>query len=77
VFYDAGVAWFTGQRVSWTAKGRAPADPSIARSLLRSYGFGLRVNLFNLALLRWDYAIPLDNPTRTKGFWRFSLGPSF
>ena len=77
VFYDAGVAWFTGQRVSWTAKGRAPADPSIARSLLRSYGFGLRVNLFNLALLRWDYAIPLDNPSRTKGFWRFSLGPSF
>jgi hypothetical protein len=33
------------------------------------------VNLFNFALARWDYAIPLD--IDRKGFWTFSLGPSF
>ena len=27
---------------------------------LRSYGFGLRLNLFNYAILRWDYAVPVD-----------------
>jgi Tol biopolymer transport system component len=77
-FYDAAVAWFDGQKVSWKGAGRnADRDPSLERSLLRSYGLGVRLNLFNFALLRWDYAIPLDNPTRDKGYWRFSLGPSF
>jgi len=33
------------------------------------------VNLFNLAILRWDYAIPLD--AERKANWTFSLGASF
>jgi WD40 repeat protein len=79
IFYDAGISWFSGQDVhfdrrSWT---RDPnANFSKARGLLTSYGFGLRINLFNYAILRWDYAIPLDAPNR-HGFWRFSLYPPF
>jgi len=44
---------------------------------MRSYGFGLRVNLFNLILLRWDFAKPLDRTGDTNFNWTFSLGPSF
>jgi hypothetical protein len=40
-----------------------------------SWGAGLRVNLFNLAILRWDYAIPLS--TDRKPNWTFSLGASY
>ena len=43
---------------------------------LRSYGFGLRLNLFNYAILRWDYAIPVDQDGH-KGLWTWSLWPSF
>ncbi|HET7563510.1 MAG TPA: BamA/TamA family outer membrane protein [Gemmatimonadaceae bacterium] len=78
-FYDAGVAWFGDQSVTFgrRARTRNPnADLSYTRSLLTSYGFGLRINLFNYAILRWDYAIPLDAPNR-HGVWRFSLYPPF
>jgi hypothetical protein len=34
------------------------------------------VNLFNYAILRWDYAIPLDAPGHHR-FWTWSLWPSF
>jgi hypothetical protein len=37
---------------------------------------GLLMNLFGFALVRWDYAIPLDRPNR-KGYWIWTLGPSF
>jgi hypothetical protein len=75
VFYDAGVAWSKDQNVNFR---RAPDsyDPNTARYLLTSYGAGLRLNLFGFAILRWDYAIPIDQPER-KGFWTWSLGPSF
>jgi WD40 repeat protein len=76
-FFDAGVAWFSGQDVRFRGDSGNERDPSVTRSLLRSYGVGVRVNLYNLALLRWDYAIPLDGPNRKDGYWRFSLGPSF
>lgn len=75
-FYDAGIAWSSGQDVQW----RVPANPDETslntRYPLTSYGLGLRLNLFNYAIVRWDYAIPLDQPGR-KGFWTWSLGPSF
>jgi Tol biopolymer transport system component len=76
-FYDAGLTWFGGQKVTLKGDAGNPRDPSLERTLLRSYGFGVRLNLFNFALLRWDYAIPLDGPNRKNGYWRFSLGPSF
>ena len=76
VFYDVGVTWFEGQKLRWSRP--TGFDPALQRHALRSYGFGVRVNLFNFALLRWDYAIPLDDPRRDRdSYWRFSLGPSF
>ncbi len=73
-FYDMGLAWSAGQRVL----GSRPADYDLGhdRYPVRSYGAGLRVNLFNYAILRWDYAIPVDQNGR-KGVWTWSLWPSF
>jgi hypothetical protein len=74
LFYDIGLAWSKGQTPHL---GRAPLDndASVNRYPLASYGAGLRVNLFNLAVLRWDYARPLV--TWRKPNWTFSLGASF
>ena len=73
-FYDAGLAWSHGQSVSlWRPPGY---DVNTDRIPLRSYGFGLRLNLFNYAILRWDYAIPV-NQVGHKGLWTWSLWPSF
>lgn len=72
-FFDAGLAWTSGQRVYGT---RPPEyDPSTQRYPLRSYGVGIRANFFNYAVVRWDYAVPLD--AERKGFWTWSLWPSF
>lgn len=73
-FFDAGIAWRSGQSISY----RRPADydDQTQRYVLRSYGSGIRLNLFGFALVRWDYAIPLDRPNR-KGYWMWTLGTSF
>jgi Tol biopolymer transport system component len=73
-FYDIGLAWSSGQKVQWTNEG---ADVSMTRTPVRSYGAGIRLNLFGFALLRWDYAIALDRPGGKKGYWTWTLGPSF
>ncbi len=73
-FYDEGLAWTHGQSVYGS---RPPLlDISNARYPLRSYGAGLRVNLLNYAILRWDYAIPIDQAGH-RGVWTWSLWPSF
>jgi outer membrane protein assembly factor BamA len=74
LFYDAATAWFSGQDVS--LRRRRVDDPSTTRGLLTSHGFGVRINLFNYIVLRWDYAIPHDAP-RKKGFWQFTFYPPF
>lgn len=74
IFYDAGLAFSGGQKASLSRPDNY--DPTTQRYLLRSYGYSVRLNLFNFALLRWDYAIPLDRPER-KGFWQWSLGTSY
>jgi outer membrane protein assembly factor BamA len=74
VFYDAGLAWNAGQKIS--AGKPTNYDYTKQRYILRSWGFGLRVNLFNIAILKWDYAKPLDR-TPNNWNWTFSLGPSF
>ncbi|HET9424742.1 MAG TPA: hypothetical protein VFO55_05160 [Gemmatimonadaceae bacterium] len=73
-FFDVGVAWSGRQNLFWSRP--FDYDVSTQRYPLRSYGAGLRVNLFNYAILRWDYAIPIDAPGRP-GFWTWSLWPSF
>ncbi|HEY0971235.1 MAG TPA: hypothetical protein VGE02_09730 [Gemmatimonadales bacterium] len=70
VFYDAAVAWSDGQRVAFT---RAQSDNPAVRSILTSWGAGMRFNLFGLAILRVDYAIPLAQPGQ-KGYWTWMLG---
>jgi Tol biopolymer transport system component len=72
-FYDIGLAWSSGQKVSWTTDN----DARFTRTPVRSYGAGIRLNLFGFALLRWDYAIALDRPAGKKGYWTWTLGPSF
>jgi Tol biopolymer transport system component len=74
LFYDAGLAWSKGQTPHL---GRAPEnnDPTLNRYPLTSWGAGLRVNLFNLAILRWDYARPMNNDRKPN--WTFSLGASY
>ncbi len=74
VFYDAGVAWSGGQQLSLTRPDSY--DFTRQRYPLRSYGYGVRMNLFNIAILRWDYTIPRDGFTK-KGYWLFSVGPSY
>jgi outer membrane protein assembly factor BamA len=74
-FYDVGAAWSKDQSLYLSR----PANYDVAhqRYPLRSYGFGLRLNLFNYAIVRWDYAVPLDQPGSKRGFWTWSLWPSF
>jgi outer membrane protein assembly factor BamA len=73
-FFDAGLAWQKGQSVSLSRPANYDEDRN--RYVLRSYGAGIRLNLFGFALVRWDYAIPLDRPGR-KGYWMWTLGQSF
>ena len=73
-FYDAGMAWSGGQKLHLTRP--ANYDFVTDRYPLRSYGFGVRLNLFNIALVRWDYSIPLDG-VRRGGYWFWTLGQSF
>ena len=84
VFYDAGSAWSGGQTLHFARppRGATPTTPTYDlnadRYLLTSYGAGIRLNLFGIAIVRWDYAIPLDSPSGSKkGFWQWSLGPNF
>ncbi|HEX7937889.1 MAG TPA: BamA/TamA family outer membrane protein, partial [Gemmatimonadaceae bacterium] len=74
-FFDAGVAWSRGQTVYGVRPGAY--DAATQRYPLRSYGLGVRMNLYNFAMLRWDYAVPLDRPGGRKGFWTWSLWPAF
>ena len=74
VFFDAGMAWSQGQEL-YAAKPLF-YDATAQRFPLRSYGAGIRLNLFDYAMLRWDYAVPLDRQGR-RGFWTWSLWPSF
>jgi outer membrane protein assembly factor BamA len=81
VFYDAGIAWNTGQTVHFSR----PSNPDLAvdRWPMTSYGIGVRINLFGFTVLRVDYAVPLQrkyaDPTQLShgGYWIVSLGPPF
>ena len=73
-FYDAGVAWSKDQKVLFKTPDNY--DPTTQRALLRSFGAGLRMNIFNLAILRYDYAFPTSRKG-AKGFGTFSLGASY
>jgi len=66
-FFDAGTAWYHGQKPSF-----AGGDVST----ITSHGAALRVNLFGFAVGEVDLVHPNDRPG--KGwFWQFSLQPGF
>lgn len=73
-FFDVGAAWSKDQRLMPTRPDNY--DFAFERYPLKSYGFGIRLNLFNIALIRWDYSIPLDGFNR-RGYWFWTLGQSF
>ncbi len=79
-FYDAGVAWSgpsngqPGQTVRWSAP--QDYDFTLERQVLKSAGFGLRLNLFNIAIIRWDWAKPLSRPG-AKGYGTWFFGYSY
>lgn len=75
VFYDAGIAWNSGQKPSLQRPDNYDVD--VHRYVMRSFGAGLRVNVFNLAILKWDYAKPIDRQPNNKWNWTFSIGQSF
>ena len=74
LFYDAGVAWSTGNRVKW--QRAATDDPLLVRSVVRSWGGSIRANLLGFVILRFDVTKPLDR-TYNKAYWTVSLGPTF
>jgi hypothetical protein len=73
-FYDAGLAWSKGQQVLATR----PDDYNFSRqrALLQSYGFGARINLFGIAIIRWDWAVPVSRPG-ARGFGTWFFGASY
>jgi Tol biopolymer transport system component len=66
------------QRVRLAWSRQAADDPLLVRRPLYSYGAGLRINVL-YAVLRLDYAIPLNRPAYggRKGVFSLSFGPSF
>ena len=74
IFADAGMAWSKGQTLSLSKP--ANYDWNTQRYPLRSYGYGFRINLFNFAILRIDKSYPLDAASK-KGYWFWTIGPSF
>lgn len=78
IFYDAGLAWNPGQQVRFSRPaGYDPNTADSVRYFMRSYGASIRVNLFNLAVLRWDVARPLDRPNYKRFNWTFSIGVNY
>ncbi len=79
-FADAGMAWgrnpATNQIQSVSLSRPKNYDWTTQRYPLRSFGYGFRMNLFNFAILRLDYSVPLDGAQK-KGYWFWTLGPSF
>jgi outer membrane protein assembly factor BamA len=67
VFTDAGVAWGSTTRPSFTNGDRTPVT---------SAGAAIRVNLLGFAVAEIDYVRPLDRPGRG-WLWQFNLRPGF
>ncbi|MDH5196075.1 MAG: BamA/TamA family outer membrane protein [Gemmatimonadota bacterium] len=75
VFFDAGMAWEQGMKVTWSRK--AFENPALVRQPLTSWGFSIRANLLGFAVFRFDYTNPLSRPKPVRSYWTISLGPTF
>ncbi|MBN2370119.1 MAG: PD40 domain-containing protein [Vicinamibacteria bacterium] len=67
VFFDAGVAWRSGEK---------PSLIGGEREFVKSVGVAARLNLFGFAVVEAAYVNPLDRPDK-KPFWQFGFAPSF
>jgi Tol biopolymer transport system component len=67
-FYDMGWAWQSGVKPNFLASGGVKP--------VRSYGIGLRINLFGYLVAGFNYVKPLDRPLKGWHF-EFSLMPGF
>jgi Tol biopolymer transport system component len=74
LFYDAGLAWSAGQSIHLSKPANFDPNKDVDRYFLRSYGATIRMNLFNLAVLSWSVARPLDRPGYKRFNWTFSIG---
>jgi outer membrane protein assembly factor BamA len=74
LFYDAGIAWQSGDTLTW--KRAAGANPAFVRAPLKSYGASIRANVLGFVILRFDYTKPVDRPGKHP-YWTVSLGPTF
>ncbi|MDQ6738726.1 MAG: DPP IV N-terminal domain-containing protein [Gemmatimonadota bacterium] len=77
IFYDAGLAWRAGQTISFSKPANYDPTRDVQRYFLRSYGATFRVNVFNLAVLSWSLARPLDRPGYKRFNWTFVLGVGY
>jgi Omp85 superfamily domain/WD40-like Beta Propeller Repeat len=75
VFYDAGLAWESGDALRWSRN--ATDNPSFVRQPLTSWGFSVRANVLGFAVFRFDYTNPLSRPDTVPWYWTISLGPTF
>ena len=74
-FYDAGLAWNQGQSISFKKPANYDPTTDTQRYAYTSAGFGMRVNVFGIAILQWDYARPYG--VGRKPNWTFSLGAGY
>ncbi len=74
LFYDAGIAWQSGDTLKWTRP--AGANKALVRAPLKSYGASIRANLLGWLILRFDYTKPIDRVGK-HAYWTVSLGPTF
>ncbi|MEO6865597.1 MAG: DPP IV N-terminal domain-containing protein [Gemmatimonadaceae bacterium] len=77
IFYDAGLAWRAGQTPHLSKPDNYDPTKDLDRYFLRSYGATFRVNVFNLAVLSWSVAKPLDRPGYNRFNWTFALGVGY
>ncbi|HEY5087347.1 MAG TPA: DPP IV N-terminal domain-containing protein [Gemmatimonadaceae bacterium] len=77
LFYDAGLAWSAGQTPHIFKPANYDSTKDVDRYFLRSYGATIRVNLFNIAVLNWSLARPLDRPGYHRFNWTFALGVGY
>ena len=74
-FYDIGMVWDQYSILKWELESGDERNP-LVRTPLRTWGVGLRTNLFGFAVLRVDYSRPHGRPG-VNGLWTLSLGPTF
>jgi Tol biopolymer transport system component len=74
IFYDMGLAWNSHTTEVWHRS--AGQSPTNVRAPIRSWGGSIRMNFLGFVILRFDYAKPLDRPSKG-AYWTVSLGPTF